>query len=566
MKNTFLFVFISLIGFVVSARITDNQITFKNEAGLLKLEPKKGFHLNAEAPANATFDALEALYKPIQKTEKFFTFKIVENTKKAKISFYVCDDKKTVCEQHQQEITLANLKAGAVIGAVKSSEVVKVADDAAKAGMFVTDTVKDPSVLAKEELLVSKNGKPTLLVFSAPWCPACIRMQTETYPTAPVSAQLKNVNFVKLNSDLPENYELSEKFHIKAIPTLILLNPEGEEVYRWLDYQAAKAFAKSLEQEVKKLGSSKESLEKKAALGDAEAISLVGRLHYNALDCAQAVKWLSLSKSTEDQKFKLAAEVSCAQEQSDKDEKAMTEYLGALEKAIVLTSSTVDQTRWMVDWIEKKKELKQFSNDIKAKSASLLVELENKTKNPKQLAKDFQQSTYGEASGFELAEVHLMRSRLFEALEDKQQKENSDQKIISFIKGKKLNVSKPGEILIAVAYLREAGEKKQVDDFYNQLIAKNSKTYVYYEKYARYMLKEKQLEKALKNSDLAITFAEGNQPQLFLLKARILKEMNQKEKAIETIQTATQLKEIQHVRFKKTLAQLNKLKDEVTTK
>ena len=95
MKNKLVLLSLGLLfGLMANARITDNQIIFKNEGGFLKLEPKKGFHLNAEAPANATFDALEALYKPVQKTEKLFTFQINDKVKKVKLSFYVCDDKK----------------------------------------------------------------------------------------------------------------------------------------------------------------------------------------------------------------------------------------------------------------------------------------------------------------------------------------------------------------------------------------------------------------------------------------------------------------------------------------
>lgn len=561
MKKLF---FISTLLFCINAfsRLTDNAVVFKSEGGFLKIEPKKGFHLNAEAPANVTFDALEALYKPAKKTEKLFTFQINDKVKKAKASFYVCDDKKTVCEQHQEEINLANLKAPSTKPSTADAAITHVA----KTGMIVTDTTQSPNEVMKEQLLVSKNGKPTLLVFSAPWCPACIRMQTETYPASVVLQQLKNVNFVKLNSDLIENYELSEKFHVKAIPTLILLNSEGEEVYRWLDYQAAKSFAASLKKEVEKVTSTKDSLEKRASLGDAEAISQIGALYYKALDCAQAIKWFSLSKKFEDQKLKLAAEINCAQDKSEKDEKAMQEYLNTLEKAIIMTSSKIDQIRWTIDWLEKKKELKQFSAESKAKAEALLVDLEKQVKNTKQLTKDLKESTYGDAVGFEQAEAHLMRSRLFDVVENKDQKEKSDKQIRDFVLNKNLSVKRPGEMLIGIAYLREAGEKLQVDNFYRQLVSSQPKTYVYHEKYARYLLKEKSLEKSLSEADLALTYAEGNQPQLFLLKARILNEMNQKEKAAEVIAIATQFKDIQHVRFKKTLAQLNKLKDEILQK
>ncbi len=548
MKTSILFGFaLALVSAFAEARITDNQIIFKKESGLLKIEPKKGFHLNAEAPANASFDALEGLYKPAEKTEKLFTFKIVDKAKKAKLSFYVCDDKKTACEQHQQEIdlsTLSPLWAPPPTGMIDSNS----------------------STQMDDQVLISKNGKPTLLIFSAPWCPACIRMQTETYPTPKVSAQLKKVNFVKLNSDLPENYETSEKFQVKAIPTLILLNTDGEEVYRWLDFQEAGNFAKSLNQEVKKIGDSKNSLLRMATLGDPKSISAVGQLYYNALNCAEAVKWLSLSKSVEDHKLKLAAEVNCAQEQAEKDEKAVPEYLQTLEKAMVLTPSKMDQIRWLVDWIEKKKETKALSEDMKIKAQALLAEIEKMVQSKKQLASEFKESTFGESATFEAAEANLMRARLYSSLDQKADKEKSDQKIIQSLSGRHFTTAKPGEMLIGIAYLREAGEKKRVEQMYNQLIEKYPKTYVYYEKYARFKLKEKNFDKALANSETALKYSEGNQPQLYLLKARILKEMNQKDKMNDTVSAALQLKDIQHPKFKKTLAQLTKLKEDTVQK
>ena len=163
--NSFIGSVILALSLIAQARITDNQVIYKKDSGVLSITPKKGFHLNAEAPANAIFDGLEAIYKPTEKTEKRFAFKLVEKTKKAKLNYYVCDDKKTVCEQHQEELDLTTLSSNWV---------------PPSAGAFVDSNL---SSQMDDQLLISKNGKPTLLIFSAPWCPACIRMQTETYPT-----------------------------------------------------------------------------------------------------------------------------------------------------------------------------------------------------------------------------------------------------------------------------------------------------------------------------------------------------------------------------------------------
>ena len=53
------FIFASLLGLSALARQTDNQVLVKAEGAKIKVTPKQGYHLNAEAPATATFDNLE---------------------------------------------------------------------------------------------------------------------------------------------------------------------------------------------------------------------------------------------------------------------------------------------------------------------------------------------------------------------------------------------------------------------------------------------------------------------------------------------------------------------------
>jgi thiol-disulfide isomerase/thioredoxin len=536
--NSLITLGIVLFSVLAQARITDDQTIYKVDKEILQITTKKGFHLNAEGPASATFDNLEAIFKPTKKTEKEIIFKIVQKSKSARINFYVCDDKKTVCEQHKVVVDLVTGKAS------------------------TPEEKKSTLQKTTEKFVLSDNKKPTLLLFAAPWCPACIRMKTETFVHPKVVTLMKKTNFKILNSDLPENYEISEKFQVRAIPTLILLNADGEEVYRWLDYQQPRAFAKSLAAETRKNLESKGELEKKASLGDTDAASALGMMAYNTLNCAEAVKWLALTKKEIDQKFKLASEVTCAQEAAEKDDKKTDEYLEALQKAITLSTSKLDQLRWTVDWLEKKKELKSLSPEAQDKVKLVLKSIETKFEQDATIGKLFSQSTYGEVSGFEKAELLLMKSRLYAILDQETEKTKSDQQIILEVKNKKVSTKRPGEMLLAIAYLREAGETVLVDKMYNELIQKYPKTYVYYEKYSRFLLKQKKSTAALNNVEEALKFTEGNQPQLYLLKARILNEMNRQDKALETVTLALGLEEIKHPKFKKTLAQLNKIKVE----
>ncbi len=544
--NKAVIVFVILFGMVLAnARVTDGQASFQVEKDKLTITAQKGFHLNAEAPANVSFDQNQDTFKADIKTEKQFVFKIFEKAKQAKLSFYVCDDKKTVCEQHQETVLLAS-------GKVTASPEAQL-----------KNKNSDVKMIQTEDVIVSANNKPTLLVFSAPWCPACIRMQTETYSKAQVAEQIKKINFKKLNSDLAENFDIAEKFHVHAIPTLILLNSSGEEVYRWLDFQKPNEFAKSLAFQLKSQNNSVSKLQELASTGDEPAISQLGMMAYNATNCSDAVKWFSLSKKVQDMKYKLAAEVACAQEAFDKDEKKADPYFQSLQKAITLSTSEMDQLRWTVDLIDKKNELKTLNQETKEIALKTILKLDDILKNKALPVKLFSESTYGEISGFEKVEILYMKSRLLTAIEDQRGKEKNDLQIIQELKAKKLSTSRPGEMLLVISYLKEAGETNDVEKMYQNLIEKYPQTYVYYEKYSRFLLKQKKSLEALAQSEKALQFSEGNQPQLYLLKVKVLKELQQKEKALKTIQQALNLKEIEHTKFKNTLTQLNKLKEEM---
>lgn len=519
------------------ARLTDDQVVIKIEKNQIKITPKKGFHLNEEAPASVTFDSLEANFKPAVKKETLFTFSKDPKVKKGTLTFYVCDDKKTVCEQHQKSLNF-------ISGQIKAS-------------------VSSPMPLTgKTYNLKSENKKPTLLVFSAPWCPACIRMQTETYNKPEVISKIRKVNLLKLNSDLIENYEIAEKFKIKAIPTMIMLDPQGNETYRWLDFQPAKEFAPSLEMQINRVNAAAGIL-RNAELGDPIAASILAFKAYNTLDYTEALKWFSLTKSKKDQKFKLSAEVMLAQESAEANEKLIEDYVQILEKAILLTTSKVDQIRWTIDYLEKKKELKQINDVLIARSKALFADLDKLAGNKDLADKSFQESTYGNYEGFESEELLWLKGRLAGIFELNDLKAKTDSETIALINKRKLSDSRPGEMLMAISYLREAGDIQRVAELYERLIKKYPTTYVYYEKYARFLLKNKNLEKALAMTNKAVKYSEGNSPQLALLKSQLLKDLNKKSEALTVIDETLKTDVISHKRFAKTVKRLNELKEEM---
>lgn len=534
----FLSVAVVFLASVAQARLTDNQMTIKVEGSQVSITPKEKFHLNAEAPATAVFDHLEALFKPSTKTEALFVFKRPPNTKKVELSFYVCDNSKTVCEQHKESV---NLASGDVQAAPLSSGYNSL----------------------KEFNLSSQNGKPTLLVFSAPWCPACVRMQTEVFHIPRVEKEMKNINFIKLNSDVADNYELSEKFKVKAIPTLILLDSKGQEVYRWLDYQPAAGFAKSLKSEVAKINEL-EGVAQKAAAGDQKAIHELAVRAFNTLDYAEALKWYSQSQAPEDRNYKLAAEVSSAADNYDGDTKKSADYSDVLEKAITLTTSKLDKIRWTADYLQLKADPKAPSEEIKNKGQELVKEIDALLKNKKSLPKIFKQSTYGEYGDFEAEELLWLKAGVYKTIGLEAEKKQTQQQSIKLVSKKSLSVKEPGKMLMAIGYLREAEDTTLVPKLYEKLIKAYPSTYVYYEKYARYQQKYKNPDKALLLVDQALMYPEGNRPQLSLLKTQILVDLKRNTEALALIDETLSADYSQHKRFERTLKKLAEIKTEIS--
>ena len=69
------------------ARLTDSQFEVTVSESGLAVTPKKGFHLNAEAPAQARFDREREAAKPEIKKEQIFLFKNKLAAKSVELDF-----------------------------------------------------------------------------------------------------------------------------------------------------------------------------------------------------------------------------------------------------------------------------------------------------------------------------------------------------------------------------------------------------------------------------------------------------------------------------------------------
>lgn len=511
--------------------VTQGKMNFSVEEKTLTITPQKGFHINEKAPAKLVLENKKEI-KPVEKTQQKILFMQSEKAEKGISSFYVCDDANTVCEKHEQEIHFKN----------KSTATLKTVSAPGKIPLQAKDF---------------KSNKPTLLVFSAPWCPSCIRMTTETFPNKDLQKILKKVKFKKLNIDLVENENLSQHFQVTAIPTTVLLNKNGEEIYRWLDYVPAGRFAQELTEELKNKDSIVE-LTKKADSGDVQSAEKLGKIFYGQMNWEAADKYLSKSKDSNAINLALSAKIQLLEGQKDESEAKTKSYLEALENGFRTTTSPIDRVRWKVDHLETKKDKQD-----KMLIMSVMTELEN-LKAEKNLEQLFSDSTYGDAAGLGLAEIYDMQARVHDIVGNKEEKNKAIQFSAELVLKQKLDIQQPGKIISAIQYLTQAEKMNEAEALIKKLIFANPKTYVYYNRYAHFLLKQKRLEEALVQINQALDFKEGNEPQLKTTKIKILKALNKKDAALDLIEDVLKQTLPHEEVYKRTRSNLIELKTELT--
>ncbi len=534
------------------AGITQGKVDLKIESKEISLIPQKGFHMNEKAPAEAFFDA-NAVVKPKIKEQEKFVFDRPEKKEAVFLKYYVCDDANTVCEKHEQKVTLRD----------KKSSVPKITE--ANDQLVKKDSTAGSGVAHNPALSKYKNAKrATLLMFSAPWCPSCIRMATETYNQPAVKKALGNLNVEKINIDLVENENLAKALGVKAIPTVVLLDKAVNEVYRWLDYQPAKTFADELIA-AKSSMMSLDKLEKKAVAGDASAAEKMGEIYNNKMQWQKAIQFLSLAKSEKSKISKAAAEVAFAEENKDsaaddKSAEAKKDYYATLEKSFTISPSKLDRLRWKVDFLEAKKEDK--ADLANAFGEALLKELAA-LKDNKNIQDVFKKSSVGDLGGYERCEVLDLLARTQQALDLTEDRQKTLNEMAEEVARQKPSVEYPGKMIQAIYYLSQAEKLEDAEKYIQQLVNKYPTTYVYHQRYANFLLKQKRPADALTQIDLALKHKEGNEPQLNLVKVRTLKELGKKAEANDLIDSIMKDTDAFAEKYKRTRASLEKIKNEL---
>ena len=215
---------------------TANQIKSELKEGVFVASVKDGFHINEKAPNGAMIDGLAV--KPSSLSTREAKFTGLPNFKNGLATLYVCDDAVTFCET-----SVIDMKTG-----TETLPVVKAAQPKKKTKTKKAEkTTAEPNLPNAHGFLedqydlalaqATRENKLVLVDFSARWCPGCVRLEMETFPTEEFKKMTGAFVKVKVDVDRFENTVLTEKFKITGIPTLMVLTTGQEEVGRVVDYQ-----------------------------------------------------------------------------------------------------------------------------------------------------------------------------------------------------------------------------------------------------------------------------------------------------------------------------------------
>lgn len=377
---------------------TAGQIKTTLKDGTFTATVKDGFHINEKAPNGAIVDG--NVFKPgkISAREAQFTG-LPKEFKKGLASLYVCDDAVTFCETAAIDMkTGAETLPVAVVPerpAKKKKKKKGAEEGATKNQLNKNGFYEDDFAFALNEAKATK--KLLLIDFSARWCPGCVRLEIETFPTEPFRKLTADFVKVKVDVDRFENSVLAEKFVIKGIPTLLVVTADQEEVGRIVDYQSMERMTQFFNSITSDPVSLRE-LADKARDKDPEVLLRLGKRLLAAGRFGEALEALNKIKPPPPEL--LAAKVNAY----PKDVKVLREAI----KEEPSSSRSIAWRASLVELVDRFDEKQKLRNDGVNLADELLA-------NPDKLKEAVKTDDVGEFTGFEPFLVAMARAELIEA-------------------------------------------------------------------------------------------------------------------------------------------------------
>jgi len=416
---------------------------------VFKATLEKGYHFNEKAPNGIQIE--QKFYKPKSISARQLEITdLPENLSGATANLYVCDDQVTFCEVHS--LPLVELSQAKREAKSKAPSKLLASD---KNGFF---TSFEPS------LKLAKSLKQNVFVeFGARWCPACLRLESEVFNSPEFRELTQNYVKVKVDVDEFQNVPVLEKYDVRVYPTLSILNPEGEEIIRFHDYQPISTLTKIFD-EARKHPDSIASLEKRPQTAELENILWPRYFHGGKYEKAQAI----LEKMNPRPSEYWTARVEAARIRRKQDAKFKEDFIKTLKTALKAEPDSSRSLYWRVlmalELPEGGREVREVASESQKLSARLL-------KNPEDLKRALLTDSLGEYTGLESFYVAQLAAEVSEIAQLNSKEVWST--VVEQGEKAKISAEQPGPALRLLSAMMKAEKYEQAHKLVKQLLSKD---------------------------------------------------------------------------------------------
>lgn len=453
-KFILFFLFPSLLAAEIEKMKSADSLTTQTKKNAFEAKLKSGFHFNDKAPNEIRVDGKSL--KPSSLQPQKVSFNLPKGWSAAQASLYVCDDAVTVCEIHK-----VDLSPGGTKGKVTPPPSTRTAMSKTLKQGFYEDNWEEALRLAKEK-------KQLLFVeFGARWCPGCIRYEKEIFGTREFQKATQDMVKLKIDVDRFENFDQSEKFSIKGIPTVIIFNSDQKEVDRLVDFypmERLNLFLKSVKDEPTPMA---DLMAQKSSKDPALKLKIGQRL----LASGQAAASLDfLGQISPAPPELLWARFIWAQDRYEKDKNSKEDYKAELQRSITAEPRSSRSLIWRSELLK----LQEPSSAESQKTFSEGVAVANELlSDPEKLKTAISTDYVGEFTGYERLLIGLYKADLVEASQQPEEAMNAWKECADIGKAYKISPERSGPALRYLIVLNAAKRYEEANQWSKKMLAKD---------------------------------------------------------------------------------------------
>ncbi|HLD99011.1 MAG TPA: thioredoxin family protein [Bdellovibrionota bacterium] len=317
----------SVSGFCGEFRAPDFSLSTRIQGEQIEIiaHPPAHHHFNVQAPMSLVQEG--GRVKPAQATEARVRFSVSRSHLRsdAHVSLYLCDDRKTFCENHQVRVTAPGNSPSPEPRKSGSSK-----PGAPSAKPQVLDAtgfyLNDPQAAFSQ---ARKQNKPLLIEFFTIWCPSCNILDRDVLRTVEFNRAAEPFVKLKLDGDVEASWELKSHYRIRAYPTVLFVAPEGDEILRIVGSRSKADFISELKRAWSSRANPLPVLKAKALAGDKGAADQVGSIYFERGEYEEAIPFLKSVPERREQ-F-LRAEIGAWEQKREQSPEAESQYRAALK-------------------------------------------------------------------------------------------------------------------------------------------------------------------------------------------------------------------------------------------